>query len=495
MERKIVSPCVMIIFGGTGDLTHRKLIPALYNLFYEGNLPDSFAVVGVGRKDKNASEYKHELQASLEKYSRYKIKPEVWEQFSKKIQYYKMEITVSEHYEGLKVFLNEMDETLGTQGNRLYYLSVAPSFFEMITKNLAQYKMAENVDSWQRLIIEKPFGHNLETANYLNTEISKVFPQENIFRIDHYLGKEMLQNMLVIRFGNALFESFWNSRYIENIQITSSETVGVENRADYYEASGALRDMLQNHMLQLLALVAMEPPAAIDAKSIRDEKIKFLRTLSKNNAEIIKGNIVRGQYGEGKMGSKPALAYRSENGISPKSNTETFIAAKLIAGNFRWGNMPFYLRTGKRMKQKTTKVVIEFKSLPEILYFKEYNGMQPNLLEIRIQPSEGVSFSFNAKRPGTQNGITNVMMDFCQNCSLENNSPEAYERLIADALKNDQTLFTSWDEIEASWSFIDNIANIWRQEQPQFPNYAPDTYGPSDSDVLLTNNGHKWWNT
>ncbi|HEY9060349.1 MAG TPA: glucose-6-phosphate dehydrogenase [Pseudobacteroides sp.] len=494
MDRKIDSPCIMTIFGGTGDLTHRKLIPALYNLFHEGMLPQGFLVVGVGRKDKNHESYREELKASVEKHSRFKLNKDVWELFSQKIHYYRMEITHSEDYDGLKSYLNSLDTSFSTEGNRLYYLSVAPSFFETVTCNLHAFGMAENNSSWQRLIIEKPFGHDLKTAQYLNKIISEVFPQENIFRIDHYLGKEMLQNILVIRFGNAMFESFWNSRYIENIQITSSETLGIKNRADYYDSSGALRDMLQNHMLQLLALVAMEPPASIDAKSIRDEKIKLLRSITRNNLGTIKENIVRGQYSDGAIGSREVPAYRNESGIPRESNTETFIAASLMAGNFRWGNMPFYLRTGKRMRQKITKVIIEFKSLPEILYFKEYKGMQPNLMEIRIQPSEGVSFSFNAKKPGTHNEIANVKMDFCQNCSLEHNSPEAYERLLADALKNDQTLFTSWDEIEASWMLVDNIAQLWNEEKPDFPNYKPDTFGPPEADELLAKKGHKWWN-
>lgn len=494
MDKRIDSPCIITIFGGTGDLTHRKLIPALHNLAHEGLLPEEFAIVGVGRKAMNHIEYRNELMASVEKFSRYKVKPKIWERFASRIYYYNLNFDDSDSYTGLKTYLENIDEAIGTKGNRLYYLSVAPSYFETITLNLQKHSMAENKESWQRIVIEKPFGRNLETAGYLNRVISNVFPADNIFRIDHYLGKEMLQNLLVIRFGNSMFESIWNSRYLDNIQITSSETVGVENRADYYESSGALKDMLQNHMLQLLALVAMEPPANLDAVSIRNEKVKFLQSLARMDYNMLKNNIVRGQYGEGTLNGKAVPGYRSEPGINPLSNTDTFTALKLMAGNFRWGTMPFYLRTGKRMPEKTTNIILEFKSMPEILYFKEYKGMQPNLLEIRIQPKEGISFSFNAKKPGTENKISNVKMDFCQNCLYENNSPESYERLMADALRNDQTLFTSWEEIEASWSFVDKISDVWQKEAPIFPNYAPGTWGPPPADELLTRNGHHWWN-
>lgn len=494
MSRKIDSPCIMAIFGGTGDLAHRKLIPALYNLAYEGLLPDEFAIVGIGRRTMSHIEYRNDLKSSVEKFSRYKANPKIWELFASRIYYFDMDLNDSSSYSNLKTYLENVDEAVGAKGNRLYYLSVAPSYFEIITLNLKKYGMAENSGSWQRVIIEKPFGQNLETAKYLNNVISDVFPTESIFRIDHYLGKEMLQNLLVIRFGNAMFESIWNSRYIDNIQITSNETVGVENRTEYYDSAGALKDMMQNHMLQLLSLVAMEPPSSLDAKSIRDEKVKFLRSLSKMDPALIKGNVVRGQYGSGMMNNQYVPGYRDETGINPESDTETYLAMRLTAGNFRWGNMPFYIRTGKRMPEKTTNIILEFKSMPEILYFKEYQGMQPNLLEVRVQPKEGISFSFNAKKPGSSNEINNVKMDFCQDCTYENNSPESYERLIADALRNDQTLFTSWDEIEASWSFIDNISDAWQNEKPHFPNYNSGTQGPSAADELLEKNDHHWWN-
>jgi glucose-6-phosphate 1-dehydrogenase len=493
MSKNLALSCIMTIFGGTGDLAHRKLIPALYNLFNKELLPDEFAVVGIGRKPLNDVEYRNSLLPSVEKFSPYKLDLKKWEIFSNRIFYYRMDLKNYDSYSALDTFLKSIDTVVGIKGNRLFYLSVAPPYFETITLNLKKNNMVENIDSWQRVIIEKPFGQNLETARYLNRIICDVFPPENIYRIDHYLGKEMLQNLMVIRFGNAMFESMWNSRYIDNIQITSSETLGVENRAEYYDSAGALKDMLQNHMLQLLAMVAMEPPINLDPKSIKDEKVKLLRSLTKMTSELIKSDVVRGQYGEGLMRNIIVPSYRNEAGISHLSNTETFIALRLFAGNFRWGGMPFYLRTGKRLPVKTTNIIIEFKSMPEILYFKEFKGMQPNLMKIGIQPHEGISLSFNAKKPGISNEITNVKMDFCQNCTSENNSPESYERLLADALRSDQTLFTSWEEIEESWRLVDNISEAWKNDKPDFPNYTPGSWGPSAANELLSKSGHHWW--
>jgi glucose-6-phosphate 1-dehydrogenase len=493
METTIEAPCIMTIFGGTGDLAYRKLFPALYNLSCEHSLPNNFAIVAIGRMSMMDTEFRDSVRLSVSRYSRFEIKQEIWNQFVERIHYFQMDITEASSYIKLKDTLDSLGKIYKTNGNILYYMSVSPSFFKTITLNLKKNKMSENNGSWQRVIIEKPFGHNRKTATELNTALTNVFPSDNIFRIDHYLGKEMLQNLLVIRFGNAMFESIWNSRYIENIQITISETLGVENRAEYFDRSGTLKDMFQNHMLQLLALVAMEPPASLDSNSIRSEKIKFLKSLHHMTPEMIISDVVRGQYGGHTNDNGQILSYQSESGISPESTTETFVAMKLVAGNFRWGNMPFYLRSGKRMATRMTSIIIEFKSLPGFLYFKEYKGMQPNILEIRVQPEEKISFSFNAKQPGTTNQIKNVKMNFCQNCALENNTPESYERLIADALRNDLTLFTSWDEIEASWNFIDAISDVWKSTDPVFPNYTPGTWGPEAANTLLQKQNHQWW--
>ncbi len=494
MSVKIESPCIMTIFGGTGDLAYRKLFPALYNLSCDNSLPDDFFIVATGKKTLSDDEFRESVRVSVSRYSRFEIKKDTWNSFAKKIYYFQMEIRDFSSYISLKSKLENLDKTYNLKGNILYYLSVAPSFFATIAFNLKKNGMTENNDSWQRVIIEKPFGHNLKTASELNTVLSDVFPSDSIFRIDHYLGKEMLQNLLVIRFGNAMFENIWNSRYIENIQITISETLGVETRAEYFDASGTLKDMFQNHLLQLLALVAMEPPAVLDSNAIRNEKIKFLKSLSRMSSEKVLSDVVRGQYGSGTSDNDQLRAYRNEPGINSESKTETFVAMKLTAGNFRWGNMPFYLRSGKRMATRMTTIIIEFKSLPDFLYFKEFKGMQPNILEIRIQPEEKISFSFNAKKPGTMNEINTVKMNFCQNCTYENNSPESYERLIADALRNDQTLFTSWEEIQASWAFIDSINDAWQEEDTELSDYISGTWGPAKADKLLQNNGHHWWN-
>lgn len=493
MDTKTLAPCTMVIFGGTGDLTHRKLVPALYNLIRDGLLPEHFAVVCVGRKHKSKEEYLSELLCSTSRHSRFQVNTQTWKTLSDKIYYYRLEFSDSAGYKNLKGFLEDLDKNCGTLGNRLYYLAVSPEYFETITLNLKYNQMAESPGSWHRLVIEKPFGKSLETARYLNSIITDVFSEENIYRIDHYLGKEMLQNLLVFRFGNAMFENIWNSRYIDNIQITFSETVGVENRGGYYDSSGALRDMLQNHMLQLLSLVAMEPPASLETEAIRDEKVKLLRTLESMTPATICSNTVRGQFGEGSVNGEAVPGYRQENGVSLDSATESFAAVRLFIKNFRWGSMPFYLRTGKRLPEKCSQIVIEFKSLPDILYFKAYKGLMPNLLVIRIQPREGISFYFNAKKPGALNEITNVNMDFCQNCHFKGSSPEAYERLLSDALRKDATLFTRWDEIESSWRFIDSIANVWQNDKPDFPNYTPGTWGPQAAYELLARDGRKWW--
>ncbi len=462
---KSEAECIMVIFGGTGDLTYRKLIPALYNLFHEQSLSEKFAIVGVGRKTLSNAEYQHQLLEAIRKYSHFPISTDIWEQFSKKLSYYPLNFLDETGYLDLNSYLTKLDQAFSTQGNRLYYLAVSPEYFKNIPLNLKKNSMINN-QLKQRLVIEKPFGKDLTTAKYLNEILTSTFHQDNIYRIDHYLGKEMYQNMLVIRFGNAMFEGIWNSKYIDNIQITASEVIGVKTRGGYYDSAGALRDMIQSHLLQFLALVAMEPPIKIDAASIRDEKIKLLRSL--NEIELLEGNVVRGQYGSKLNNDLLIPSYREEAGISNISITETYVALRLFANNFRWGNMPFYLRTGKRMAAKTTYIVIEFKSFPDILYFKDKH-LKPNLLEIRIEPEEGVSFQFNTKRPGTTQIIENVKMDFCQNCNFESNSPEAYERLLADILRNDQTLFTSWEEIEASWSFVDRIADLWKHIRAQRP--------------------------
>jgi glucose-6-phosphate 1-dehydrogenase len=487
--------CVLVVFGGTGDLTHRKLLPAVYNLKHSGKLPDNFAVVTIGRRDLNDEEYRAQAYKSIKSFSRFKsIDEDIWKDVARRIYYRKFEFHDSEGYKQLNGFLNQLDKQYNTQGNRIFYLAVAPEYFDLITDELHKESMVTNETSWQRLIIEKPFGRDLNSARKLNTKITKVFGEDNTYRIDHYLGKEMIQNLMVFRFANSIFEPLWNNKYIDNIQISSSETVGVENRGGYYEKSGALKDMVQNHMLQLLTLTAMEAPVNLTSSAIKDEKVKILRSLEEITTEKIKSDIIRGQYGEGIVNNTKVPGYKQEDKVSSFSNTETFVALKLHVENYRWAGVPFYIRTGKKMKKKSTEIIIQFKSIPKFLYGKEYENLAPNLLVIGVQPREGIYFQFNNKRPGTENFIIPVQMDFCQTCQFEINTPEAYERLIFDVMHGDNTLFTSWDEVEYSWKFVDTISSQWNNENLQLPIYEAGSFGPKEADELLIKNKRHWWN-
>ncbi|OPJ56157.1 glucose-6-phosphate dehydrogenase [Clostridium oryzae] len=492
MNKGTKMPSIVVIFGGTGDLTHRKLMPSLYNLFHQRQLPDSFAIVSVGRKDFSDEEYREQVRISIEKFTRFKLTEDVWSIMRERIYYVRFNFSDDGGYVKLKNILEEMDDKYNTNGNRTYYLAVSPEYFAVIVDKLKHHDMALSEKSIRRLVIEKPFGKDLSSAEELNDKITRVFTEDNVYRIDHYLGKEMIQNIMVLRFSNPIFGHLWNNNYIDNVQITSSETVGVENRGGYYENAGALKDMIQNHLFQLLTLIAMEAPVNLDTKSIRDEKIKILKAIKHVDEDFVRHNMVRGQYGPGEIGINKVNGYRQEEKVAPDSDVETFVAMKVFVDNFRWAGVPFYLRTGKRMKNKTTEIVIQFKELPKILYARE-NNLVPNLLIIKVQPMEGVIFQFNAKKPGTGNEIVPVKMDFCQNCQMENNSPEAYERLISDVLKGDSTLFTRWDEVEYSWRFVDKIISIWKNSKEQFPNYVSGTWGPEASQELLSRDNRQWW--
>lgn len=485
----------MVIFGGTGDLTHRKLLPAIYNLIRSKKLPDNFAIVSIGRRDIENEAYRQEALASIKKFSRFKkIDEELWNNIAKRLHYKKLEFHDSNGYDELKVFLEDLDKVYNTKGNRIFYLAVSPEYFDTITMQLDAHRLVTNHNSWQRLIIEKPFGRDLVSARRLNQTISKVFGEGNTYRIDHYLGKEMIQNLMVLRFANSIFEPLWNNRYIDNIQITSSETVGVENRGGYYDEAGALKDMVQNHMLQLLTLTAMEPPMNLKSDSIRDEKVKVLRSLEEMTPYKIKTNIIRAQYGEGFKGKTRLKAYVSEDRVSPTSQTETYVALKLHVENFRWAGVPFYIRTGKRLATKSTEIIVQFKSVPKILYSKEQENLNSNMLVIRVQPTEGIYFKFNTKMPGTENAIIPVQMDFCQSCQFESNTPEAYEKLLFEVMNGDNTLFTSWDEVEYSWKFVDSIASIWKAENNKLPIYNSGSCGPTEANELLKRDNKYWIN-
>lgn len=450
--------------------------------------------MSVGRRDKTEDEFRKDAEQAIKRFSRSNNGSQTrLNQVLSRFYYYRLDIYNKDGYAQLGDYLSEIDKVYGTNGNRIFYLAVAPEHFKPIVENLRSAGMVINDGiSWQRVVIEKPFGSDLNSAIMLNEVINRVFGEEHIYRIDHYLGKEMLQNIMAIRFANALFEPLWNNKYIDHVQIISSETVGVENRGAYYEKAGALRDMLQNHMLQLLMLTAMEPPAILDNNSIRDEKVKVLKSLSGMTYEKVRQHVVRGQYGSGQIDNKTVPGYREENKVSPSSDTETFVAMKVEVENFRWGGVPFYLLTGKRLPAKFTEIVIQFVSLPEVLYFKELRGLKPNTLHIRIQPMEGVELYFNTKKPGIRNEIIQVGMDFCQNCDADAVSPDAYERLLLDVMKGDSTLFTRWDEVEYAWRFVDSISRAWAEEKPVFPNYPAGTWGPYGARKLIEKDGRQW---
>ena len=485
---------VMVIFGGTGDLTHRKLMPALYNLTHNGLLPDAFAVVSVGRREKTTEQYRDEVYQSLLKYSRNKIDETLWARLRELIHYYRFDFTSMPEYTRLKDFLNELDGKYQTGGNRVFYLAVSPEDFATIISGIRTGALAEKTNAWSRLVIEKPFGKDLGTARQLNEKLLEVFPEKNIFRIDHYLGKEMIQNIMVLRFCNSIFESIWSNKYIDNIQISLTEKYGVESRGGYYETSGAMRDMVQNHVIQILTLIAMEPPVNLNTDSIRTERLKVIQALEEMTPELLRDNVVFGQYDKGYIDGKPVPAYRKEEKVSPSSTVETFVALKLQINNFRWAGTPFYIRTGKRLPSAGAQIVIQFKSLPRILYFQGDQVQEPNLLVIRVQPDVGVFFQFNTKdMRSSNNRVIATKMDTSKQIASQGNTPEAYERLLLDVLRGDSTLFTRWDAVEASWIFADKITQYRGQDVAQFPNYNAGSMGPVRVFELLARDGRKWW--
>ncbi len=485
---------IMVIFGGTGDLTHRKLMPALYNLAYDKLLPERFAVVSVGRKEKTLYQYRDEVVDSLNTHSRNIIDEGYWQKLRNAIYYFQFDIMDQNGYLKLKDFLEELDGIMHTGGNRIFYLAVAPEYFETIVHGIHSINQTNIKGAWHRLIIEKPFGKDLTTARKLNNKLLEVFDEKNIYRIDHYLGKEMIQNIMVLRFCNPVFESLWSNKFIDNIQISLNEKDGVGTRGGYYEHSGAVRDMVQNHIVQILSLVAMEPPVNLKTESIRTEKLKVIQAIEEFTPELLSGNVVFGQYGKGRIDGLSVSAYREEEKVSVNTSTETFVALKLHVNNFRWAGTPFYIRTGKRMGAKSAEIVIQFKPHPKVLYFKDRHVQEPNLLVIRIQPNVGVFFQFNTKDFCTHHDIVSTKMESSHICSLSGNTHEAYERLILDILRGDAALFSRWDEVEASWMFADKISEYRRLNRFHFPNYEAGTMGPVKAVELLARDGREWWN-
>jgi glucose-6-phosphate 1-dehydrogenase len=494
-------PCTVVIFGATGDLTHRKLIPALYNLAADGDLPSALTVVGFARRDKTDEQFRAELEEAAKKFSRQSVQDELWQSFAGRIFYHRSEFADPEGYKALAKRLEEIDAKFGTRGNRLFYLSVAPSEFEGILENLKKFELNKSpAGGWTRVIVEKPFGYDLATARELNTVVNNTFAEADTFRIDHFLGKETAQNIMVLRFANGIFEPLWNHRYIDHVQITASEPLGVEGRGPYYDHSGALRDMVQNHLLQLLCLTAMEPPTDLSADSVRDEKVKVVRSLRPLRGDDVAKNVVRGQYDAGAINGKSVPAYRKEDRVDPESMTETFVALKVNVDNWRWADIPFYIRVGKRLPKGGTEIAVQFRNAPAVLFNKSARETHSaaevgaNVLVIRIQPDEGISLRMQAKIPGTALRIEPVKMDFHYGTSFGKASPEAYERLLLDAMSGDATLFARRDEVEQAWKFIDDIEHAWHVRPtppPLFP-YPAGSWGPKEADELIEGDGRTW---
>jgi glucose-6-phosphate 1-dehydrogenase len=494
-SKAVPQPCAIVIFGATGDLTHRKLIPALYNIAADGELPPAVAVIGFARRPKTDDEFRAEMEEATRNFSRQTVRDEIWKGFAKSLFYHQSEFGNEEGYKTLAERLDRLDQESGTRGNRLFYFAASPEQFETIVENLNKAGLNKAKEgSWARVILEKPFGTDLASARHLNQIVQRSFKEDQTYRIDHFLGKETAQNILVLRFANAIFEPLWNTRYIDHVQITAAETLGVENRAGYYEGAGALRDMVQNHLLQLLCLVGMEPPTDLGADSIRDEKVKVVRSLRPFRQEEVATFVVRGQYTAGAINGKPVAAYREENGVDPKSQTETFVALRMLVDNWRWSEVPIYVRVGKRLPKSGTEISIHFKKAPSVLFNRESQAIEQNVLVIRIQPDEGISLRMQAKVPGTSFRIESVKMDFHYGTSFGKASPEAYERLLLDAMAGDATLFARRDEVEQAWAFVDTIEEAWAEKEnaPKLCTYPAGSWGPEEADELMARDKRSW---
>jgi glucose-6-phosphate 1-dehydrogenase len=484
-------PCVVIIFGATGDLTSRRLFPALYNLQKDGFLSSHFACVGFARRDKSNESFRDEIEDKLTIFSRSQpIDKTILQDFRNNIFYHKSSFTDDEGYISLTKLLQDIDSKYGTKGNRIFYLSTPPKYFPIVIEKLHRHHLIYNKDKvknkWSRIIIEKPFGHDMLSAEKLQNDITRYVSEEQIYRIDHYLGKETVQNLLVFRFANSIFESIWNSRHIDHVQITVAEELGVGSRGNFFEEQGILRDIIQNHVLQLLSLVAMEPPATLESKSIHDEKVKVLQSISSFSKDSCENDVVRGQYSSGYINGEEVSSYLDENDIASTSTSETFAAIKLFVNNWRWEGVPFYLRAGKRLPKRATEIAITFKEAPGVLFRKKHSATDPNILTIRIQPNEGIAIKINTKVPGQINNIQPVKMDFCYGTYFGQTPPEAYERLIYDAIIGDSTLFARQDEVINSWRIVTPILDYWSNNTTQkVDQYPSGSWGPFAADNIL----------
>lgn len=480
MENNI-EPCLFIIFGATGDLTNRKLMPALYKLEFEDLLHKDSKIIAFARKPKNNEEFRKEILKSIKKFSKLKFNNKIWKRLAEKIQYHQSEFQDIKGYHNLKKLIKNICARSAKSCNKIFYLAAPPSSFGLIVDNLKKSGLASSSKSWNRVVFEKPFGYDLKSAKNLNKGIKKAFKENQIYRIDHYLGKELVQNLMVLRFGNSIFEALWNKNHIDHVQISVSEDLGVGTRGGYYDKAGALRDMVQNHMMQLLSLTAMDVPKSLDADDIRDKKVEVLKAIKKYPYKDVRKMTVKGQYS----------SYKTEEKVSKDSKTETYAALKIFINDPRWDDVPFYLRTGKKLKKRAAEIHLVFKKNHNAIFSKYVESLAPNMLVIRIQPEEGISIQFVAKVPGKKMIIDTVRMDFCHECKFGPNTPEAYERLLHDVMVGDQTLFTRWDEVEYAWKFVDKIAKIWGEKQI-LRQYKDGSWGPEAADKLIEDDGRKW---
>lgn len=498
-RRRTPDPCTIVLFGASGDLTQRKLLPALYNLARDGLLPAKLAIVGFARREKTDAQFRAEMLEGVKKYAHSSGENDpLWEEFSRSLFYQTGAFDSASDYKGLAARLEEIERRLGLPHNHLFYLATAPNYFSTIVKGLgaaglSRSEAAGEASGWARVVIEKPFGRDLDSARALNRELLDHLAENQIFRIDHYLGKETVQNLLALRFANGIFEPLWNQKYVDHVQITVAESIGVEGRGGYYDQSGVLRDMVQNHMLQVMSLVAMEPPVAMEAETIRDEKLKVLRAVRRISAADVDQYVVRGQYAPGNLLGRAVPGYREEEGVPKDSRTETFVALRLAIENWRWAGVPFFLRSGKRLPKRSTEVCIQFKK-PPLRLFNEATActVAPNALIINVQPDEGISLRFGAKVPGPEIEVRQVKMDFRYGSSFGVPSPEAYERLLLDAMGGDSTLFTRRDEVEAAWRIVSDVLEGWSQSRTApFP-YIAGSWGPDEANKLFEGLEGSW---
>jgi glucose-6-phosphate 1-dehydrogenase len=504
-QGRVPLPCVVVIFGATGDLTKRKLVPALYALAADGLLPPGFSIVGAGRTEMSTQEFRDAMREDVRRFGRVPLRDDVWQVFADGLRYCAYDLDHVDGLEALKQTLDDLDRERGTAGNRIFYFSIPPSGFAPLAERLGAEGLSHATGgSFRRMVVEKPFGHNLDSARELNRKLHTAFIEEQIYRIDHYLGKETVQNLLVFRFANGIFEPLWSRQYIDHVQITVAENIGVEGRGAYYEESGALRDIIQNHVMQLVAIVGMEAPSNFRAETVRDEKVKLLRAVRPIHPDDALSHTVRGQYGAGWIDGERVPAYRDEPGVNPYSLRETFVAMKVDIDNWRWAGTPFYLRTGKRLPKRATEIAIQFRRVPHSPFggnvatpsgLLPTDSIDPNLLVLRIQPDEGITLRFSAKVPGQSMRIRTVNMDFLYGSAFLKESPEAYERLLLDCMLGDPTLFAREDEVEEAWRFCTAILDGWRAHPPDpddCPNYDAGTWGPPSSREFMARDGRQW---